>query len=86
MSDKITVQAIYENGVFRPLVPVALSDRQRVKLQVEVQPETQHFVKFGGVLASYWKGEAPTIEEINALLDGEKQKSLDRLLRQIDGD
>lgn len=29
-----TIDAIYENGVFRPLNPVALKDRQRVGLTI----------------------------------------------------
>jgi predicted DNA-binding antitoxin AbrB/MazE fold protein len=27
--------AIYENGVFRPLVPIALQENQRVSLEIE---------------------------------------------------
>ncbi len=32
------VQAIYENGVFRPLTPVAIEDRGLVKLVIETPP------------------------------------------------
>ena len=32
----ITVEAIYEGGVFRPLHPCAIADAQRVKLTVQV--------------------------------------------------
>ena len=29
-----TIEAIFENGVFRPVVPVALPDKSRVQLQI----------------------------------------------------
>jgi len=32
------VEAVFENGVFRPQVPVALAEGQRVSLNVEPQP------------------------------------------------
>jgi len=31
-----TIEAIYENGVFRPVQPVSLPEKERVRLQVEV--------------------------------------------------
>ena len=31
--------AIYDNGVFRPLVPLSLPDKARVKLSIDAQPE-----------------------------------------------
>ena len=34
------VEAIYEGGVFRPLVPVKLPDRQRVNLTIDADEET----------------------------------------------
>lgn len=34
-----TIDAIYENGVFRPLEPVDLPDRARVKIQHEDDAE-----------------------------------------------
>ena len=33
------VDAIYENGVFRPLEPVAMKENQRVALHVESVPQ-----------------------------------------------
>jgi predicted DNA-binding antitoxin AbrB/MazE fold protein len=32
------VDAIYENGVLKPVVPLSLPDKARVKLTVEAQP------------------------------------------------
>jgi predicted DNA-binding antitoxin AbrB/MazE fold protein len=31
-----TIEAIYENGVFKPVEPVVLPEKERVRLQVEV--------------------------------------------------
>lgn len=33
-----TVEAIYAQGVFRPVEPVALAENQRVRLQVDAVP------------------------------------------------
>ena len=33
------VKAVYENGVFRPEEPVALADKARVRLIIEIRPE-----------------------------------------------
>jgi predicted DNA-binding antitoxin AbrB/MazE fold protein len=33
------IDAIYDNGVFKPLVPLSLPDKARVKLTVETQPQ-----------------------------------------------
>jgi predicted DNA-binding antitoxin AbrB/MazE fold protein len=33
-----TVEAIYEDGVFKPIAPVALPDKQRVRLSVRPLP------------------------------------------------
>jgi predicted DNA-binding antitoxin AbrB/MazE fold protein len=33
------LEAIYENGVFRPLQPVQLPDQQRVTISIDTQPE-----------------------------------------------
>jgi len=87
MTDKIKVDAIYEDGVLKPVHKLSLSDKQRVALEVSVQEDSSpEFVDFEGYLAPYWEGEAPSLEEINTLLDDEKQRSVDRLMRQIDGD
>jgi len=34
-----TVEAVFQDGVFKPTGPVALPDRQRVKLRVEPVPD-----------------------------------------------
>jgi predicted DNA-binding antitoxin AbrB/MazE fold protein len=34
------IDAIYENGVLRPLVPLALPDKTHVKITLHAEPET----------------------------------------------
>ncbi len=34
----LQIDAIYDDGVFKPLVPLSLPDKARVKLTVEAQP------------------------------------------------
>ena len=36
-----TIEAIYQGGVFRPTVPVALPDNARVKLEILIQTPAQ---------------------------------------------
>ena len=36
---KQTVEAVYENGVFRPLRSTGLSEGQHVRLEIETPPE-----------------------------------------------
>lgn len=36
---KQAVDAVYENGVFKPLKPPSLSDGQLVRLEIETAPE-----------------------------------------------
>ena len=36
------IEAVYENGVFRPLEPVILPDGEHVQVQVPEGPPTQH--------------------------------------------
>lgn len=73
MTDKITVDAIYEDGVFKPLHKLSLSDKQRVALEVSVQEDpSPEYVDFEGYLAPYWDDEGPSLEEINAMLDEDK--------------
>jgi predicted DNA-binding antitoxin AbrB/MazE fold protein len=38
MSEQI--DAIYDNGVLKPLVPLSLPDKTRVKLTLELQPQS----------------------------------------------
>jgi predicted DNA-binding antitoxin AbrB/MazE fold protein len=39
------IDAIYDNGILRPLVPLMLPDKARVKVTVEVQPDRQALVE-----------------------------------------
>ena len=90
MGEKIIVEAIYENGVLKPLTPLNLAEKQTVRLEIAIeedaaQPE-RNIVKLGGIWAQYLVGEELSYEEIEELTSKEHAKSLERLLRQIDGD
>src|SRR5258708_5416049 len=66
------VEAVYENGVLRPLGPVELSESQRVKLTI-VGPETGHELLDAELLERARAEVAamtkpPTIEELRAQL------------------
>lgn len=84
MADELIVDAVYEDGVFKPAEPLNLVDKQQVKLKVTVPTNTRQIVKLRGVLANVWGGL--DYEALDAELKAERQKSLDRLLRQVEGD
>jgi predicted DNA-binding antitoxin AbrB/MazE fold protein len=61
MGEKISVEAIYEDGVLKPLTPLNLAEKQTVRLEIAVeqdaaQPE-RNIVKLGGIWAQYFVGE-----------------------------
>jgi predicted DNA-binding antitoxin AbrB/MazE fold protein len=66
------VEAIYENGVLRPLAPVALNESQRVKITI-VGPDASQSL-FDTELLERARAEVsamkdlPTIEEVRAQL------------------
>jgi predicted DNA-binding antitoxin AbrB/MazE fold protein len=43
----ITVEAVYQNGVFKPVQPVDLTENQRVRLRVELvdPPDPEYMAK-----------------------------------------
>jgi predicted DNA-binding antitoxin AbrB/MazE fold protein len=56
----LTVEAIYENGVLKPVEPLALAEHVKVKVTIEALPL--------GILQAYglmgWKGDAETLERV----------------------
>ena len=46
-----TIQAIYENGVFRPESPVDLRDGERVQIEIANRIEAKPWMKHFGCLA-----------------------------------
>lgn len=84
MVDKLIVRALYEDGVFKPLEPVDLPEQQIVEFELEIDSTEDENLDFRGILAPYW--ENMSYEEMEQILNSEKQKSLNRLMRQIEGD
>ena len=84
MVDKLIVRALYEDGVFKPLEPVDLPEQQIVEFELEIDSSEDENIDFRGVLAPYW--EDMTYEEMEQILAAEKQRWLNRLMRQIEGD
>lgn len=70
-----TFDAIYENGVFRPLQPVALAENQRVRLTVQANADGatgDDDLIDHAFLALHTKrqAEAPSLEQVRAMLRG----------------
>ena len=55
-----TITAVYENGVLRPLKPLALPERTRVRLQIERSEEADPVLELMGLFNS----EKPLIDNI----------------------
>jgi predicted DNA-binding antitoxin AbrB/MazE fold protein len=49
------IDAIYDNGVFKPLVPLSLPDQARVKLTVDAEPAVESAEKIAGQKAALFK-------------------------------
>ena len=66
----ITIDAIYENGVLRPIQPLALKEREQVRITVE--PSKSWADATFGMIG--WKGDAETFERI--LSEAEESEEL----------
>jgi predicted DNA-binding antitoxin AbrB/MazE fold protein len=62
-----TLQAIYENGILRPLEPLALRDHEVVTLTVTSQEAKQEPADEFDV-SDVAEGDVPTLEEVRAIL------------------
>lgn len=62
----ITVEAVYENGVLKPVQPLPLAEHEKVELVVRKPADVQ--AALNAVRQSYgivgWKGDAATIERV----------------------
>jgi predicted DNA-binding antitoxin AbrB/MazE fold protein len=56
----LTVEAIYENGVLKPVHPLPVKEHSRVLVTVET--ESLDILRAHGLLG--WKGDAETLERI----------------------
>lgn len=81
------VKAIYEDGVFKPLEPLELPEHEIVEVHLAAHGTGSRVIaKLGGIWAQYLVGDSLSFEEIEELTAREHKKSLERLLRQVDGD
>ncbi len=83
MADTITIRAVYEDGVFKPLTPLDLADKQQVELQIALRSEQQNIVKLGGIWSRYVTGEGISFEEVEELTSEAHAQSLNRLLKDL---
>lgn len=56
----ITVEAVYENGMLKPVEPLSLTERQRV--QITVHTAVSRVESTFGLLG--WKGDAETVQRV----------------------
>lgn len=54
----IVIEAVYEDGVLKPAVPLPLDDRQKV--QITIQAENSPLLRSYGLME--WTGDAQTAE------------------------
>ena len=81
----ITINAIYQNGIIKPLEPVNLAENERVVLQIirgqEKGPAEPKIISLEGI----WAGLGdPTFEEIEALTKEAHQERLNKLMTSLD--
>lgn len=86
------IDAIFENGVFRPEVPVNIANGERVSLDVEVQPsrtddlsDVQDLLDVEFIESCRRKpGVAPSLEEVRKLLSVFQGSLSDRISQERD--
>ena len=63
MTESQTIEAVYENGIFRPVHPVAgLVEHSKVTLAIEHEAQAVHpLAKFAGILSDEEAEEVQTI-------------------------
>lgn len=66
----ITIEAIYENGVLKPIQPLPLKEHERVQVTVETPP--LNILQTQGILG--WTGTHEELEQI--LADAEEFEDL----------
>lgn len=61
----IAVEAVYQNGVFKPLTPVELEEGQKVALEVApIEPPTEHLPPWCNFMEGLDEKEIKEIEAI----------------------
>jgi len=86
--DVITVDAVYRNGIIKPLETLSLQDNERVKLhifrQTEMMPSELPASDFAA-LRGIWTGLGdPTYEEIKGITHEIAEERLTSLLAEFD--
>jgi predicted DNA-binding antitoxin AbrB/MazE fold protein len=56
----ITIEAVYENGVLKPVQPLPLKEQQRVQVTVRVKPSAAR--ESAGMLR--WRGDWETLRRL----------------------
>lgn len=57
-----TVEAIYENGVLKPVAPISLPEHTRVQLTIETDSDQKAWLKESEVsLAKVWDNDADDV-------------------------
>jgi predicted DNA-binding antitoxin AbrB/MazE fold protein len=86
------IDAVFENGVFRPEAPVNLADGERVSLSVESRPAaTDDLSDVDDLLDAEFiqscrgrAGDAPSLDEVRAVLSAFTGSLADRISEERD--
>jgi predicted DNA-binding antitoxin AbrB/MazE fold protein len=85
------VEAIYENGVLRPLEPLPLAERERVTVTIGIgsdqprhsYPDVEFIERARRELASV--DSIPTLEEVRQMLSKDKSSWADYIIAEREG-
>jgi predicted DNA-binding antitoxin AbrB/MazE fold protein len=86
------IDAIFENGVFRPEVPISIADGQRVSIDIEPKPGNEGDISDVGDLldveftASCHQNpsQAPSLDEVRKVLSAFEGSLSDRIANERD--
>lgn len=81
--NKITIEAIYQDGIIKPLEPLDLPDKARVRIQVTRQSQSSKgsLAKYKGILAG--QGDF-SLAEIQKIVQTTVEDRLKKLSTKLD--
>lgn len=93
MMNTMTVEAIYQNGVIKPMIDIPLRENERIKIQIERIPDSipekpRNVVRLHGIWKEYLTAadtkEEDWVSNTVAAIRCESSQRIEQLAREID--
>jgi len=88
----LTVEAIYQNGVIRPVIDIPLRENERIRVQIERRPDSvqekiRRIVHLRGIWKNYLSAaeeEGDWVSDTIAAIRRESNRKVEQLAHEID--